>query len=169
MTDQELKKLSRKDLLELLIKQGQDFQELEHKYEQLEEKLKSREITLEKAGSIAEASLQLNGIFEAAQEACQQYTDNIILLNQRQETICRQLEQESREKAEKLLQEAEEQSLNLKRKTETECADMIKNAKEQSKAYWEELLKKMKAFTAEHAELQDMFSMVLSAGREHES
>lgn len=169
MTDQELKKLSRKDLLELLIKQGQEFEELQKKYEQAEERLQCREITLQKAGSIAEASLQLNGIFEAAQAACQQYTDNIILLNQHQEKICKELEEESRKKAENLLKSAEEESLAIKRKTESECADMVKKAKEQSQMYWDTLLKKMKAFTEEHAELQNMFSAVLSVGREQES
>lgn len=169
MTDQELKKLSRKDLLELLIDQGKEFQELQQKYEQAEQALESREIVLEKAGSIAEASLQLNGIFEAAQAACQQYTDNIALLNKRQETICEQMERESREKAEQLLRETETQCMAMKHKTEAECAEMIKNAKEQTASYWDELLRKMKAFTAEHAELQDMFSAVVSAGREQSS
>ena len=34
-------------------------------------------IAIEKAGSLAEAALQLNSVFEAAQNACAQYTQNI--------------------------------------------------------------------------------------------
>ena len=37
---------------------------------------------MEKAGSIAEASLMLNGVFEAAQAAVDQYLENIIGTNE---------------------------------------------------------------------------------------
>ena len=45
--------------------------------ETIEEMKTSREIELEEAGSIAEAALRLNGIFEAAQEAADQYLANV--------------------------------------------------------------------------------------------
>ncbi len=45
--------------------------------ETIEEMKASREIELEEAGSIAEAALRLNGIFEAAQEAADQYLMNV--------------------------------------------------------------------------------------------
>lgn len=60
---------------------------LDHKDEQihklrdsLQAEKKKREIELEDAGSIAEASLRLNGIFEAAQRAADQYLDNVKML-----------------------------------------------------------------------------------------
>lgn len=46
----------------------------------LQAEKKKREIELADAGSIAEASLRLNGIFEAAQRAADQYLHNIRLL-----------------------------------------------------------------------------------------
>lgn len=45
--------------------------------ERMEEWLASRRIELEDAGSIAEAALRLNGIFEVAQQAAEQYLYNI--------------------------------------------------------------------------------------------
>ena len=45
--------------------------------EQMEHWLNSRRIELEDAGSIAEAALRLNGIFEVAQQAAEQYLYNI--------------------------------------------------------------------------------------------
>ncbi len=45
--------------------------------EQMEEWLASRRIELAEAGSIAEAALRLNGIFEVAQQAAEQYLYNI--------------------------------------------------------------------------------------------
>lgn len=77
MTKKELKKLSRADLLELLIEQSEELNELRARLTIAEESLKNREIAVSRAGSIAEASLILNGVFEAAQAACEQYLDNV--------------------------------------------------------------------------------------------
>lgn len=123
MTEKELRKLRRRDFLQLLIMQGSDLTELQGKLdaalEELEltkqsneriktrlnekdaliEKLKNRldakdatirklvndmakrqanrRIELNEAGSIAMAALKLNGVFEAAQKAADQYLYNL--------------------------------------------------------------------------------------------
>ena len=64
-------------------------------------------INIDNAGSIAEASLQLNGIFEAAQAASAQYLENIQHLHEKQENVCAQMELETREKCDAMLREAE--------------------------------------------------------------
>ena len=69
MTDNDVKKLSRKDLLEMLIDQSREIESLRAKLSEAEAALKNREIAIDKAGSIAEASLLLNGDFEADQAA----------------------------------------------------------------------------------------------------
>ncbi len=76
MTEKELKRLSRADLLEMLIDQSKELQETREKLEKAEAQLKKREIAIRNAGSIAEASLILNGVFEAAQAACNEYMEN---------------------------------------------------------------------------------------------
>lgn len=48
-------------------------------------------IKINQAGSIAEASLQLNQVFEAAQQAAEQYLENIRSLSGRQEQVCQQI------------------------------------------------------------------------------
>lgn len=77
MTDKELKKLSRKELLELLVINTRRIESLEAKVKVLQAKLNSREIVVEKAGSLAEAALQLSGVFEAAQKAAELYLENL--------------------------------------------------------------------------------------------
>lgn len=77
MTDKELKKLRRVDLLEMLVEAGKQIEDLQKQLAAAEEKLKEREIKIEQSGSIAEAALKLNGIFEAAQKAADQYLENI--------------------------------------------------------------------------------------------
>ena len=105
MTEKELKRLSRADLLEMLISQSEELREVKERLRTAEAALASRVIEIDNAGSIAEASLRLNGGFEAAQAACEQYTENIRLLSERSQLICRQMEKESREQAERLLEQ----------------------------------------------------------------
>ena len=70
MTDKELRRLSRADLLELLLAQRRENEQLRCILDQTQAQLADRTIQIDKAGSIAEASLQLSGIFNAAQESC---------------------------------------------------------------------------------------------------
>ncbi len=77
MTAKELKKLNRKQLLELLLIQTKEINALNERVSELEEKLQDRKITQSEVGSIAEAALKLNGIFETAQAAADQYLENV--------------------------------------------------------------------------------------------
>ena len=77
MTEKELKKLNRKQLLELLLRQTERADQLESELEEAKKQLEDKRITEMEAGSIAQAALQLNGIFEAAQKAADQYLYNI--------------------------------------------------------------------------------------------
>lgn len=105
MTEKELRRLSRADLLEMLIAQSEELRDVKERLKSAEAILASRVIEINTAGSIAEASLRLNGVFEAAQAACEQYMENIRLLNERSQLVCRQMEKESREQADRLLEE----------------------------------------------------------------
>jgi len=77
MTDRELKKLSRSQLLELLLEATRENEQLRARQAELESQLQSRAIVMEHVGSIAEAALKLNGVFEAAQAAAAQYLENV--------------------------------------------------------------------------------------------
>lgn len=74
---QNLKKLSRRELLEMLIAEEKRIDQLEKELAEAREALKDRTIKIETSGSIAEAALKLSGIFEAAQAAVDQYVENI--------------------------------------------------------------------------------------------
>lgn len=77
MTDKNLKKLSRETLLEMLLAQSKEVEDLRKQNRELTRQLESRRILMENAGSIAEAALQLNQIFETAQRAADQYLENV--------------------------------------------------------------------------------------------
>lgn len=77
MKEKDLKKLSRAELLQLLIYQTKRVNELQKKLEETNKKLESKRIAIKKSGSIAEAALRLNDIFETAQQAADQYVANV--------------------------------------------------------------------------------------------
>lgn len=77
MTDKELRRLSRRELLEMLITQTRKVEQLEKQLAEANERLRDKMIQIEESGSLAEAVMRLNGVFEAAQNAAQQYLDNI--------------------------------------------------------------------------------------------
>ena len=110
MTEKELRRLSRTDLLELLLAQRRENEQLRCILDQTQSQLADRTIKIEKAGSIAEAYLQLSGIFTAAQDSCQYYMDNIKLLSERQAQVCQQMEQETQEKCDRMVAEAEQKA-----------------------------------------------------------
>ena len=67
----ELGKLRRAELLELLLEQTKETERLEKELAGAKEQLRCREIRLNEAGSIAEAALQINDVFVAAQAAAE--------------------------------------------------------------------------------------------------
>ena len=79
MTAKELKRLRRTDLMEMLLELSKENLELRQQLEEANAKLADRELQVERAGSLAEAALQLSGIFEAAQKACDLYEHNFRL------------------------------------------------------------------------------------------
>lgn len=98
MTDKELKHLKRAELLEMLISQVEENERLKKSLEKAQKALSDRQILINQAGSIADAALQLNGVFDAAQTAAAQYLENIQRLSGEQEAICQKMESDARKR-----------------------------------------------------------------------
>ncbi len=77
-----LKKMSKLELIELLAEQEEEIQTLKLKLEEQEKRIEQRTIQLEEFGNIAQAALALNGVFEAAQKAADQYVDSIKVMTE---------------------------------------------------------------------------------------
>lgn len=130
MTDKELQKLSRSELLEMLIAQTEENDRLKRQLNEAEARLKDRQIAIENSGSIAEAALSLNGVFEAAEKAAKQYLENIEHLSSRQEEQCRDMQTKAEQQAAETISAADAYS---------------KRAHAQADAYWNEVIKKAAA------------------------
>ena len=146
MTEKDLRKLGRADLLEMLIAQTKENDSLKEQIAQLQNQLENREITLEKTGSIAEASLQLNSVFEAAQQAAEQYLENI----RRAEKISRDIEAETRDKCAQIISEAQEAAAQIKKTAQLEV-----------NAYWENMSGRLRDYQQQHDELEQIMQLDL--------
>jgi len=159
MTEKDLKRLSRADLLEMLIDQSIELRKTQEALRIAEAKLESRRIAIDQSGSIAEAALRLNGLFEAAQASCEQYIENIRLLNERQEVICKKREEESIQSAAARLVETEKRCADMEAETKERCVRMLEKTRNESTACLEDVSNTLDAFCSKHAEVQELLNV----------
>lgn len=77
MTDKEFKRLSKGELIEIIYQMKVTETQLRAALDEANAKLEDRRLKLENAGSIAEAVVRLNGIFETAQKTADEYLEQI--------------------------------------------------------------------------------------------
>ena len=99
MTEKQLKKLSRAELLELLLEQTREVENLRQKLTKAEALLSDRHIRVLEAGDLAHAVLAVNGVMEAAQAAAQQYLDNMVTMEEETRCKCDRMLEEARKEA----------------------------------------------------------------------
>jgi hypothetical protein len=92
--DKAVQKLSRKELLQIMVAQSKQIEELEAQLREANCKLEKRTFILDNVGTMAEAALKLNHIFEDADAACQQYRESLKALVAREQEAVRQLKRE---------------------------------------------------------------------------
>lgn len=76
MKKKDLRHLNRRDLLKLLLDVQRENEALHQENETLRAEVEQKRIDISQLGSIAEASIKLNRVFEAAQAAADQYVAN---------------------------------------------------------------------------------------------
>lgn len=108
MTEKELKRLSRAELLELLLLQTRETERAQTRVKQLEEALSKRQLKIREAGDLAHAVLAVNGVMETAQRAAKQYLENIEQMQSETKERCAEIIEKARQEAERIIREAKE-------------------------------------------------------------
>lgn len=129
MSGRDLKNLRRADLLEILLKLSKENDELKLQVQELMEDAENKRIWAKEIGSIAEASLQLNGVFHAAQEACDQYVENIKMILTQSKKKCTNMEKTAKQECESMLQETTKDCEAMREQTKRECTKMREDAR----------------------------------------
>ena len=153
LNDRELKKLSRTELLEMLIAETKRTGELTRQVEELQEKLAERELAIENSGSMAEACLKLNGVFAAASAACSQYEENIRRRSEEVDAVCEKRLAETEQKCAAMLDAAEQKCARRMAEAEAEYNQKLSEAKRATDAYWNRLYGRLEEYRRSYSEL----------------
>ncbi len=114
MTDQELRRLTREDLLDIIYELQRRTQQLEQENETIGKQLADRTVKLENAGSIAEAALAVNGVFEAAQAAADQYLAQVHAANEQSQQLADRIVADAQRKANAIVQQAQQEADSIR-------------------------------------------------------
>ena len=119
MNSKELRKLSRKEILEILLEQTKRIEILEYELEQTKKELNEKKSSLKNVGSLAEASLVLSNIFKTADEAANIYIENIKELAIKEEkNTKKELRELKKKKIEEIEKECEKRILNAEKEVQ---------------------------------------------------
>lgn len=170
MADKNLKWARKSELLSIIAAQDQELEALKEVNHQLQRELaeakaqlEDRSIRLSKAGSIADASMEINQMFERAQNTANLYLDSIKERKEEQENFCIRMETESRLEADKLVSESQETADMLLSIAQKRSEKIMKKAREESQAYWDDLREKLDAFYESHEGLKEILSIPTEA------
>lgn len=140
LTNKDLKKLRRADLLEILVEQGRKIDELETQLTTANKELEDRRIALSETGSIAEAALKLNKVFEDAEKAAQQYVENVAMRAKDGKAVPArprpaEADEETKKKSEQLMVATARKCKAMEEATAKKCLEMIEAAKREAAQY----------------------------------
>ena len=133
MADRELRRMHRAELIEIIYALKQSEDQLKAQNAALTAQLQDRQLRLESAGSIAQAALELNKVFEAAQAAADEYVASVpaddylhsvqASVADTNATAANTLSQ-ARSEAKRILEQAQADADSLKAQAQQECDAM---------------------------------------------
>lgn len=163
MNGKELRRMSRGELLQALIERTRENAWLREKLtdaqsalEQAKAELADRTMALTESGSIAEAALKINGVFEDAQQAAGDYLNAIQQLKREQEQKTGDALAEAQRQAEEILQQARAKSAQMEKDAQRRCDELIRIAERDARHNWDEMDRRMKQLSEDNAALREM-------------
>lgn len=149
MTKKELKALSKTELITLLYEREAEIEQIRAQNDALGRELENRRLTLDKAGSIAEESLRLSGVFKAAQDSADMYLAHI-----------REMEEASAAEAERVGNEARRRAGEMLADAEKRCAEREMQEKQYVENLWIDIQERLLQFSKAHSELSDLMRKI---------
>ena len=157
MADRELRRMHRAELIEIIYALKQSEDQLKAQNAALTAQLQDRQLRLESAGSIAQAALELNNVFAAAQSAADDYLHSVqASLADTNATAANTLSQ-ARGEAKRILEQAQQEcdamtaaAAQKRTQTEADCKAMVEQAEQEVQQRWQ-------AFDRKANELLDQY------------
>ncbi len=118
MTDKEFKRLSRAQLIEIIYQLQLQIDKLSEQTQELESELADKRLRLNNAGNIADAALEINNCFRSAQNAAEQYLNEIKAIREETEAERQRILSEARAVAEAIISGAKKTQVEYDSATE---------------------------------------------------
>lgn len=112
--NKELKKLSRRELVDIIYQLKKNEQDLQQEIESLKAEIEDKRIKVSTAGSIAEASASITDLFSTAQNTADLYLQEIEHIKRKTDKECARRLEEVNQKIDSILDEAQQKYDNLK-------------------------------------------------------
>jgi cell division septum initiation protein DivIVA len=112
MTDKEFKRLSRSQLIDVIYQFQLQVDKLTEQNRELERELADKRLRLSNAGNIADAALEINNCFRSAQNAAEQYLNEIKAIREETETERQRILEQARAEASAIISKAAETRSN---------------------------------------------------------
>ena len=106
MAEKELRKMRRNELIDIIYALQEQMEQIEAERDSYKKQLEDRQIRIEKAGSIADAAVALNQLFEVAQSTADQYLESVYAANAEVEAQRQQILDEAHRQAGEILEAA---------------------------------------------------------------
>ena len=106
MTDKEFKRLGRSQLIEIIYQLQLQNDKLTEQNEFLQKALEDKRMRISNAGNLAEAALEINDCFRNAQNAAEQYLNEIKAIREEIESEREKILLDARLEAERIVSEA---------------------------------------------------------------
>lgn len=109
MISKELRKLSRRELMDIIYQMKKNEQKLQEEIVSLQEALQDKRIRLAEAGSISEAAASITNVFSAAQKTADLYLHEISCMKEETEKECAKMVEEANKTVARVLADGEQQ------------------------------------------------------------
>jgi hypothetical protein len=145
ITEKKLRSLGKTDLLKIMHMQEDEIERLAAKNSELETRLENRLIMMEKAGSIADASVAISGVMQAAQTSANVYIESLRVMESEYMGKLTQRENDLNRRAEEIIRAAEQRAA-AREALEKQTAEEL----------WKNFKARVDKFVEAHAEIDEM-------------
>ena len=114
MISKELKRLSRRELVDIIYQLKKNEQEMQEEIESLKTELQDKRIRISTAGSIADAAMSVTNVFSTAQMTADIYLREISCMREDTEKECAKKVEEAEKKVRDILADGEKKFDTLK-------------------------------------------------------
>ena len=103
MISKEMKKLNRRELVDIIYQMKKNEQQMQEEIATLQASLQDKRIRVSSVGSIAEVAVEITQVFSVAQETADLYLQEIACMKADAENECAKMIEDARKKAKEIL------------------------------------------------------------------